>query len=172
MRCAKFCFTAFKSHAFSVKKVYQANRKNIVGLLKAKWIGRSVGSDRIGAPENASGSECGIRSNFSKGSGSGMRFKKIGSVRSLIIKPNLIIQDPKKIKLLALQRIATPIIPGKFEIGMRSRFDPQNNVIFRIAPIHDPIRQLPGDKPAYLLNQGEAGKRYNERAFCTRVFHR
>jgi hypothetical protein len=29
---------------------------------------------------------------------------------------------------------------------MQSRSDPQNNVIFRIAPIHDPIRQ----KPVYL----------------------
>jgi hypothetical protein len=45
---------------------------------------------------------------------------------------------------MALQRIAIPIIPGKFEIGKRSRFDVQNNVIFRIAPIHDPIRQKPG----------------------------
>jgi hypothetical protein len=44
---------------------------------------------------------------------------------------------------VALQRIAIPIIPGKFEIGMRSRSDPQNNVIFRIAPIPDPIRQKP-----------------------------
>jgi hypothetical protein len=32
-----------------------------------------------------------------------------------------------------------------FEIGMRSRSDPQNNVIFGIAPIHDPIRQKPGE---------------------------
>jgi hypothetical protein len=61
----------------------------------------------------------------------------------IIIKPNLIIQDPKNIGSVALQRIANPIIPGKFEIGMRSRSGPQNNVIFRIAPIHDPIRQKP-----------------------------
>jgi hypothetical protein len=45
---------------------------------------------------------------------------------------------------VALQRIAILIIPCKFEIGMRSRSDPQTNVIFRIAPIHDPIRQKPG----------------------------
>jgi hypothetical protein len=61
----------------------------------------------------------------------------------IIIKPNLIIQDPKRIGLVALQRIANPIILGKFEIGMRSRSDSQNNVIFRNAPIHDPIRQKP-----------------------------
>jgi hypothetical protein len=48
-----------------------------------------------------------------------------------------------KIGSVALQRIAIPIIPGKFEIGMQSRSDPQNNVIFRIASIHDPIRQKP-----------------------------
>jgi hypothetical protein len=65
----------------------------------------------------------------------------------IIIKPNLIIQDPKRIGSVALQRIAIPIIPDKFEIGMRSRSDPPNNVIFRIAPIHDPIRQ----KPALIL---------------------
>jgi hypothetical protein len=29
---------------------------------------------------------------------------------------------------VALQRIATPIVLGKFEIGMRSRSDPQNTV--------------------------------------------
>jgi hypothetical protein len=30
-------------------------------------------------------------------------------------------------------------------MGMRSRSDPQNNLIFRIAPpIHGPIRQKPG----------------------------
>jgi hypothetical protein len=39
---------------------------------------------------------------------------------------------------VALQRIGNPIFRGKFEIGMRPRSDPQNNVIFRIAPIHDP----------------------------------
>jgi hypothetical protein len=61
----------------------------------------------------------------------------------IIIKPNLIIQDPKRIGSVALQRVAIPIIPSKFEIGIRSRSDPQNNVIFRIAPIHDPIRQKP-----------------------------
>jgi hypothetical protein len=61
----------------------------------------------------------------------------------IIIKHNLIIQDPKKSGSVALQRIAIPITPGKFEIGMRSRSDPQNNWIFRIAPIHDPIRQKP-----------------------------
>jgi hypothetical protein len=49
----------------------------------------------------------------------------------IIIKPNLLIQDPKRFGLVALQRIANPIIPGKFEIGMRSRSDPQNIVIFR-----------------------------------------
>jgi hypothetical protein len=64
----------------------------------------------------------------------------------IFVKPNLIIKDPKKIWLVALQRIAIPIIPiipGKFEIGMQSRSDPQNNVISRMAPIHDPIRQKP-----------------------------
>jgi hypothetical protein len=61
----------------------------------------------------------------------------------IIIKPNLIIPDPKRIGSVALQRIATPSNPGKFEIGMRSRSDPQNILIFRIAPIHDPIRQKP-----------------------------
>jgi hypothetical protein len=40
-------------------------------------------------------------------------------------------------------RIVIPINPGKFEIGMRSRSDPQNIVIFLIAAIHDPIRQKP-----------------------------
>jgi hypothetical protein len=59
----------------------------------------------------------------------------------IIVKPNLIIKNPKRIGSVALKRIAIPIIPGKFEIGMRSRSDPQNNVIVRIAPIHDPIRQ-------------------------------
>jgi hypothetical protein len=43
-------------------------------------------------------------------------------------------------------RIVIPINPGKFEIGMRSRSDPQNMVIFRIAAIHDPIRQKPAFK--------------------------
>jgi hypothetical protein len=62
----------------------------------------------------------------------------------IIIKPNLIIQDPKRIGSVALQMIAIPIIQGKFEIEIRSRSDPQNNGIFRIAPIHDPIRQKPG----------------------------
>jgi hypothetical protein len=62
----------------------------------------------------------------------------------IIIKPNLIIQDSKRIGSVALQRITIPIIPGQFEIGMRSRSDPQNNGIFRIAPIHDPIRRKPG----------------------------
>jgi hypothetical protein len=66
----------------------------------------------------------------------------------IIIKPNLIIQDPKKIGSVALQRIATPIIPGKFEIGMQSRSNPQNNVIVRIAPIHDPIRKKPANRKA------------------------
>jgi hypothetical protein len=36
----------------------------------------------------------------------------------IIIKPNFIIKDPKRIGSVALQRIAIPIIPGKFEIGM------------------------------------------------------
>jgi hypothetical protein len=63
----------------------------------------------------------------------------------VIINPNLIIQDPKRIGSVAHQRIAIPIIPGKFEIGMQSRSDPQNNVIFRITPIHNPIRQKPAD---------------------------
>jgi hypothetical protein len=58
----------------------------------------------------------------------------------VILKPNLI---QKRIGSVALQRIAIPIIPGKFEIGMRSRSDPQNKVIFQIVPIHDPIRQKP-----------------------------
>jgi hypothetical protein len=68
----------------------------------------------------------------------------IGLKLELQIKSNLIIQNPKRIGSVALQRIAIPIIPGKCEIKMRSRSDPQNNVIFRIAPIHDPIRQKPG----------------------------
>jgi hypothetical protein len=55
-----------------------SQKEHNFGPLKTKWIGRS---DRIGDPENASGLECGIRSNFSKGSG--IRSKKIGSVRSL-----------------------------------------------------------------------------------------
>jgi hypothetical protein len=63
----------------------------------------------------------------------------------IIIKSNLIIKDPKRIGSVALQRIAIPIIPGKFEIRMRSRSNPQNNGIFRIAPIHDPIRQKPAE---------------------------
>jgi hypothetical protein len=63
----------------------------------------------------------------------------------IIVKPNLIIKDPKRIGSVTLQRIAIPIIPGKFEIGMRSRSDPQNNVMFRIAPMHDQIRQKPGN---------------------------
>jgi hypothetical protein len=63
----------------------------------------------------------------------------------IIVKPNLIIKNPKKIGSVALQRIAIPIIPGKFEIRMRSRSDPPNNVILRIAPIHDPIRQKPAE---------------------------
>jgi hypothetical protein len=68
----------------------------------------------------------------------------------IIVKPNLILKDPKRIGSVALQRIAIPIITGKFEIGMRSRSDPQNNMIFRIAPIHNPIRQ----KPAHLWHMG------------------
>jgi hypothetical protein len=71
-------FITFRSHVVFVKQVYQAKRKNIFGPLKAKWIGRS---DRICDPENGSGSECRIRSNFL--TGSGIRSKKIGSVRSL-----------------------------------------------------------------------------------------
>jgi hypothetical protein len=63
----------------------------------------------------------------------------------IIIKTNFIKQDPKRIGSVALQRIAIPIIPGKFEIGMRSRSDPLNNIIFRIAPIHDTILQKPDD---------------------------
>jgi hypothetical protein len=43
-------------------------------------------------------------------------------------------------------RIVIPINPGKFEIGMRSRSDPQNIVMFRIAAIHDPIRQKPANR--------------------------
>jgi hypothetical protein len=38
-------------------------------------------------------------------------------------------------------RIVILINPGKFEIGMRFRSDPQNMVLFRIAAIHDSIRQ-------------------------------
>jgi hypothetical protein len=63
--------------------------------------------------------------------------------------PLLIIQDSKMIGSVALQRIAIPIIPGKFEIRMRSRSVPQNNVIFRIAPIHDQIRQKPAKIPVF-----------------------
>jgi hypothetical protein len=70
----------------------------------------------------------------------------------IIVKPNLIIKDPKRIGSVALQRIGIPIIPGKFEIGMRSKSDPQNNVIFRIAPIHNPIRQKPGNNPSGYRN--------------------
>jgi uncharacterized membrane-anchored protein len=47
-----------------------------------------------------------------------------GQKLELQIKPNLIIQDPKRIGSVALQRIANSIIPGKFEIGMGSRYDP------------------------------------------------
>jgi hypothetical protein len=65
----------------------------------------------------------------------------------IIVKPNLIMKGPKRIGSVALQGIAIPIIWGKFEIGMQSRSDPQNNVIFRIAPIHDPIRH----KPAFCI---------------------
>jgi hypothetical protein len=61
----------------------------------------------------------------------------------IIIKPAQF-DNTKRIGSVVLQRTAIPIIPGKFEIGKQSRSDPQNNVIFRIAPIHDPIRQKPG----------------------------
>jgi hypothetical protein len=44
---------------------------------------------------------------------------------------------------VTLQRISIPIIPDKFEIEMQSRSNPQNNMIFWIAPIQDPIRQKP-----------------------------
>jgi hypothetical protein len=69
----------------------------------------------------------------------------------IIVKPNLIIKGPKRIRSVTLQRIAIPIIPGKFEIGMRSRSDLQNNLIVRIAPIHDPIRQKPSHKTTQVL---------------------
>jgi hypothetical protein len=42
----------------------------------------------------------------------------------------LIIQEPNRIGSVSLQRIAIPIIPGQFEVGMRSRSDLQNNMIF------------------------------------------
>jgi hypothetical protein len=54
---------------------------------------------------------------------------------------------------VALQRIAIPIVPGKFKLGMRSRSDPQNNVIFWIAPIHDPIRQKLGYFSDFVLEE-------------------
>jgi hypothetical protein len=63
----------------------------------------------------------------------------------IIVKPNLIIKNPQRIGSVALQRIAILTIPGKFEIGMRSRSNRQNNVIFRFAPIHNPIRQKPAN---------------------------
>jgi hypothetical protein len=69
-RCAKFCIDCFQKPCVFCQTSYQAQRKNIFCPLKAKWIGRS---DRIGNPENACGSECGIRSNFRKGSVSGIR---------------------------------------------------------------------------------------------------
>jgi hypothetical protein len=46
-----------------------------------------------------------------------------------------------------------PTIPGKFEVGMRSRSDLQNNVIFRIAPNHDPIRQKPDIMPYHVMSR-------------------
>jgi hypothetical protein len=80
---------------------------------------------------------------------------KIGQkleLQIIILKHNFIMKAPKRIGLVALQRIAIPIIPGKFEIGMRSRSDPQNNLILRIAPIHDPIRQKPDSRrPIWFL---------------------
>jgi hypothetical protein len=72
-----FMFSFVIAVMVSFPKFNKAKKENIFGPSKAKWIGRS---DRIGDPENLSGSECGIRFNFSKGSGSGMRSKKIGSV--------------------------------------------------------------------------------------------
>jgi hypothetical protein len=42
-------------------------------------------------------------------------------------------------------QIVIPINPGKFEIGMQSRSDPQNMVRFRIAPIHNPILKKPAN---------------------------
>jgi hypothetical protein len=60
------------------------------------------------------------------------------------LKPNSIRWDPKRIGSLALLRIALPIIPGKFKIGMLSRSNLQNNVPFRI---YDPILQNPESAP-------------------------
>jgi hypothetical protein len=48
--------------------------------------------------------------------------------------------------------IAIPIVQGKFEIGMQSRSNPQNNVIFWITPIHDPILQKPAPRPDATLS--------------------
>jgi hypothetical protein len=44
---------------------------------------------------------------------------------------------------LANLRGKTRALPIKFEIGMRSRSDPQNIVVFQITAIHYTIRQKP-----------------------------